>query len=193
MDKNRKVVSESADAKYVGISNFEQFRENPFIPNLLIPKGNKNVTIAKSNKAIFNTSTGEIDDNTLFIGMKKELDKDQFVKIFHSQLQVIFDLSKAALKIFSYIASVTEFGDKILFDLEDCKNYTGYKGVESIYKGIGELLKAEMIARTKQSNVYFINPQIFYKGDRIVLVTEYRKKREKKALNPSQINLFEGE
>lgn len=190
MENNRKEDSINSDVKYIGISNFEQFRENPFIPNLLFPRGNKNITIAKTDKAIMSRETGEIEENTLFIGVKKELDKDQFVKIFHSQLQVIFDLSKAALKVFGYIASVTEFGDKILFDLEDCKNYTGYKGLEAIYKGISELLNAEMIARTKQSNVYFINPQVFYKGDRIVLVTEYRKKREKYAIDPNQGALF---
>lgn len=190
MEENRKEDSINSEFKYIGISNFEQFRENPFIPNLLIPRGKKNITIAKSDKAIMSRETGEIEENTLFIGMKKELDKDQFVKIFHSQLQVIFDLSKAALKVFGYIASVTEFGDKILFDIEDCKEYTGYKGLESIYKGLAELLNAEMIARTKQSSVYFINPQVFYKGDRIVLVTEYRKKREKSILNPNQGTLF---
>ena len=152
------------------------------------------VTIAKTDKGIFSKSTGEIDEDTLFIGVKKELDKEQFIKIFHSQLQVLFDLSKAALKLFSYIASATEFKDRIIFDLEECKRYTGYKGKEAIYKGLAELLKADMIARTGASNIYFINPQIFYKGDRIVLVTEYRKKKEKvRSLDPNQSKLWDKE
>jgi hypothetical protein len=173
------------------VVDFPENHENPFIPNLLIKKGNKNVVIAKSDKAIFSTSTGEVDGDTLFIGTKKELDKDQFVKIFHSHLQAIFDLSKASLKVFSYIASVTEYGDRIIFNLEDCKKYTGYNSKETIYKSLAELLKADIIARTDASNLFFINPQIFYKGDRIVLVNEYRKKRESQSVNISQKSLFD--
>lgn len=173
------------------VMDFPENKENPFIPNLLFPKGRKNIIIAKSDKAIMSKETGEIDEDTLFIGTKKELDKDQFVKIFHNHLQILFDLSKASLKIFSYIASITEFGDKIIFDLEDCKKFTGYTSKETIYKGLARLLEAEMIARSGASNIFFINPQIFYKGDRIVLVTEYRKKRGKSILDPSQRTLWD--
>jgi len=173
------------------VVDFPENHENPFIPNLLITKGKKNIIIAKTDKAIMSRETGEVEEDTLFIGTRKELDKDQFVKIFHSHLQAIFDLSKASLKVFSYIASVTEYGDRIIFSLEDCKKYTGYNSKETIYRSLAELLKADIIARTDASNLYFINPQIFYKGDRIVLVNEYRKKREKKSINPSQTLLFD--
>jgi hypothetical protein len=182
MDNSSKEIARVVD--------FPENQENPFIPNLLIKRGKKNIIIAKSDKAIMSRGTGEIEEDTLFIGTKKDLDKDQFVKIFHSHLQAIFDLSKAALKIFSYIASVTEFGDRIIFHLEDCKKYTGYNSKETIYRALAELLRADIIARTDSSNLFYINPQIFYKGDRIVLVTEYRKKREKYAIDPNQAALF---
>jgi hypothetical protein len=188
MEDNKKSNSD----KYIKIKGFQQYKENPFIPNLLVPRGKKNIVVSRqSDKALISTITGEIDDDTLFIGQTKELDKEQFVKIFHSQLQAIFDLSKSALKIFSYIASVTAFNDRILFDLEECKKFTGYRGSEAIYKGIGELIKAEIIARTVHHNIFFINPQIFYKGDRIVLVQDYRLKRKKQVHeNPNQLSLL---
>lgn len=182
---------ENKSIQMSAIKDFKQHNENPFIPNLLIKKGKKNIVIAKTDKALFNKSTGEMDDDTLFIGTKKDLDKDQFVKIFHSHLQAIFDLSKATLKVFGYIASVTEFGDKIIFDIEDCKKHTGYSSNNVIYKALTELLKADIIARTEKAYLYYINPQVFYKGDRIVLVTEYRKKRERTALpNPNQASIW---
>lgn len=173
------------------VMDFPENQENPFIPNLLIKRSKKNIIIAKTDKAIMSRETGEIEEDTIFIGTKKDLDKDQFVKIFHSHLQAIFDLSKSALKLFSYIASITEYGDKIIFNLENCKKYTGYNSKETIYRALAELLKADIIARSDASNLFFINPQIFYKGDRIVLVSEYRKKKENGRISVSQSTLWE--
>lgn len=164
------------------ILDFPENRENPFVPNLIIPKGKKNVVIARSDKMLMSRESGEVDEETLFIAAKKDVDKEQFVKIFLSNVQALFDLSKSTLKVFSYFASITEFGDKVIFDLEDCKEYTGYSSRQTIYRAIADLLAAEVIARTSANNLFFINPQIFYKGDRIVLMTEYRKKKIPKSI-----------
>lgn len=175
------------------ITDFPQHRENPFIPNMLFPKGTKSVAIGRSkDKRVVDTVTGEIDDS-LFVSIKKEVDKEEFVKIFHSQLQTLFNLSKCALKVLSYFMSITKFNDELDFDLEDCKAYTGYSSKESISNGIAELLKNEMIARGKNPYKYYANPSIFYKGDRIVLVTEYTQKRKKGLEDANQLDLFNRE
>ncbi|MFC5534812.1 RepA protein, partial [Rhodocytophaga aerolata] len=100
-------------------------------------------------------------------------------------------LSKPAQKVCAYVMSITEFNDRIIFELDDCKKFTGYTSNEAVYKGLTELLDNEMIARASASNLFFINPQVFYKGDRIVLLTEYRKRSFKKMSNPNQADLFE--
>ena len=183
----------SENVIYLGLSSFKQHEASPFISNLSFPIGKKNAIIGKSDESILNNDTGEIIDNSLYIARKHDVDKDHFVKIFHAHLSAIFDLSKCALKIFSYIASVTQYDDQIIFNLKKCCEYTGYKGVESIYKGLAELCNAEIIARTTDYNLYYINPQLFYRGDRMVLVTEYRKKKISsiKPADPNQTALFE--
>lgn len=173
------------------ITDFPQHRENPFIPEMLFPKGTKSIAIGRPNdKTLVDNVTGQID-NSLFIGIRKEVDKEEFVKIFHSQLQSLFNLSKCALKVLSYFMSITKFNDELLFDLDDCKSFTGYSSKESVSNGIAELLKNEIIARGRNSYRYYANPSIFYKGDRIVLVTEYKEKRVKAFENVSQLDLFE--
>lgn len=175
----------------VKISDFPQYRENPFIPNILFPRGTKSVAIGRpKDKAVFDKVTGEVDDS-LFIAVKKEVDKEEFVKIFHSQLQALFNLSKCALKVLSYFMSITKFDDELDFDLEDSKKFTGYSSKESIFNGIAELLKNEIIARGKNPYKYYANPSIFYKGDRIVLITEYTQKRKKGITDENQLSLFE--
>jgi hypothetical protein len=184
-------MEDKTNSELLGLSKYKQHEDNPFMPNLMFPVGKKNAVFSKSEDVLLNIETGEVKENTLFIGRKHEVDKEQFVKIFHAHLSAIFDLSKCALKIFAYIASVTQYDDKIIFNLKKCSEHTGYKGKESIYKGLAELCNAEIIARTTEHNMYFINPKIFYRGDRMVLLNDYRMKKSSKIVaDPNQISLF---
>jgi hypothetical protein len=171
-------------------SELESCKQNPFMSNLLIPKRKRNVRIANSDKAILDKGTGEVE-STLFLGQTKTIDKEQFVKIFHNSLQSLFDLSNVSIRVFAYIGSVTTFDDKIIFDVEECKSFTNLTSRTTIYKALTELIEAEFIAKSNLNNIFYINPQIFYKGDRIVLVNEYKVKRNKELLNLAQIKLFE--
>lgn len=162
-------------SKDIGIRDFPKNKSNPFIKNIIIPRRNQTIILGKDkDKIIVNGETGEIDD-TLFIAIKKELDKEQFVKLFHNQLQSIFELSKKALKVFAYIASITEYTDKIIFEIEKCKNFTGYSSKATVLNGVAELLEKEFIAKSSITNIYYINPQIFYRGDRLVLISDFKK------------------
>lgn len=173
------------------LSEFPQHRENPFMPNLMIPTSQRTVAIGRpKDKRIIDSMTGEMDDS-YFIGIRKELDKEEFVKIFQSQLQAIFDLSKAALKVLSYFMSIAKFSDELDFDLKDCIAFTKYKSKDTIFSGITELLNNEIIARGRNPYKYFANPSVFYKGDRIVLVTEYRMSKKKGLESTSQLDLFD--
>ena len=185
------------------IIDFPKNEENPFITDLLsIKRKNKTVAVAR-NKAVVDRLTGEATD-AVFMGIQREVDQDDFVKIFTAGMKELFDLSKNTLKVFSYLLSITTFDDKIFFDLNQCKRYTGYNSRETIFKAIRELLQNEVIAKTVHPNVYFINPTYFYKGDRLVMIREYRVKKESKALpldtdtrdlddKSKQPSLFDGE
>jgi len=121
------------------LSDFPQHRESPFMDNLLVPSTHRTVAMGRpKDKRIVDALTGEIDDS-YFIGIKKELDKEEFVKIFQSQLQAIFNLSKCALKVLSYFMSVAKYSDELDFDLEDCKIFTKYSSKDTIFNGITEL------------------------------------------------------
>jgi hypothetical protein len=184
-------MSTEAKLTEAKLSDFPQHRENPFIPEMLFPKGTKSIAIGRpKDRALVDTVTGQIDDS-LFIGIRKEVDKEEFVKIFQSQLQSLFNLSKRALKVLSYFMSITKFNDELLFDADDCKKFTGYSSKESIFNGIAELLKSDIIARGRNPYRYYANPSIFYKGDRLVLITEYKQKKVRSLDDQGQLDLFE--
>jgi len=174
-----------------GITEFPMNRESPFLDNLIFPTRRTTIALARSqDKGLLDKVTGEIDD-TLFIATKRDLDKEEFVKIFQSELKTIFELSKSALKVLSYFMSVSGFSDELDFDIEDCLEFTCYSSKQTIANGIVELLEKEIVARGKNPYKYFANPKIFYKGDRLVLISDYRLRKKGDIAAVNQMSLFE--
>ena len=162
---------------------------NPFLEVLSVPLVPKMNAFISKDKAIINTNTGELDDDVLLTGKRKYVDGEHFVKIFVKEMEVMFELSKAAQKVFSYMLLKVRYDDHLIFDLEECLKKTGYISKPPIFAGIGELLKNNFIAKTRHQFVYWINPKLFYKGDRLVVIREYRKaKKERVASN--QLDIF---
>jgi hypothetical protein len=52
-------------------------------------------------------------------------------------------------------------------------NHTGYKSKKTIFTGLSELLENKFIARGNHPYKYFINPTIFFNGDRITFLKQY--------------------
>ena len=38
--------------------------------------------------------------------------------------------------------------------------------------------------------MYWINPKLFYKGDRLVIIREYRKAKKDTIVGPNQLDMF---
>lgn len=174
------------------LSEFPMHRDNPFVDNLMVESKRKIIgRVGVGKKAIVNMESGEVE-SSLVMGISQEVDKEEFVKLYLSSLQIIFGLSKKALKVLSYLINVNEIQkDTVLFDMEDCMIHTDYTSKATLISGITELLSMQIIARGKAKNLYFINPSVFYRGDRIILVREYKKKKSSKYETPkNQLTLF---
>ena len=171
------------------IRDFDEYSENPFLKILNVPLAPKTHTFISKDRAIINTSTGELDDDILLTGKKKFVDGEHFVKIFVKEMEAIFELSRAAQKVFSYMLLKVGYDDRLIFDIEECLEKTGYGSKPPVFAGIGELLKNNFIAKTRNQFVYWINPKLFYKGDRLVVVREYRKAKKNK-VPKNQLELF---
>lgn len=49
-------------------------------------------------------------------------------------------------------------------------------GYSTVYRSITQLIEKKLLAKADMTGCYYINPQIFFKGDRIILLNEYIKK-----------------
>lgn len=193
--------------KKVSITNFPTNRENPFLKQAVeqvqshVVKRYQNST-GSSKQAILqaiNPETKEPVGYTSFV-RKIEVDDEQFTKVYAANLQAFFDLSKTGMRVLAYVFTCMKVSkDTILFDMEDAMSYCGYKNHRSVYLGLTELLKANIIARGKNENLYFINPMIIFNGNRISFINQYVKKSaskeidedETESLTPKQLEYFE--
>lgn len=128
--------------------------------------------------------TGEVSA-VATIHTVEERDDEQFVKVFADGVKASFGLTKTAHRVFQAI-------------LDEYQNTPMSKGyVDSIYlhffdgglsgrdlkmsektfqRGLKELLSMGFIA-PKNPNLYWVNPTLFFKGDRVAFIKEYRRKK----------------
>lgn len=167
------------------LTSYEKNRENPFVKQAVEQVQNN---IVKKYRTAGNTSQKAIlkaiDSENNVIGHTQfvkqiEVDEEKFTKIYLSQFSSFFDLKPQAIKVFGYIMN-NLFKDKdyFYFDREECAEYTGYKSEKSIYIGLANLIENEIIARGKNDTTYYINPMVFFNGDRITFAKTYVKKQK---------------
>lgn len=161
---------------YKSIKSYETNKNNPFMIKTVthIDKGDKFILVGnKKSDLMIDGSTNEVKAHTV-MAKRTKIDRAQFVKIYTSTIRGWFDLSKTAMKVFSYIAcTIKPNQDQFILIFEECMEFTGYKSKKSIIQGLTELIDNDIIARSKTSVMYFINPSFFFNGDRLTLLQQY--------------------
>lgn len=159
---------------------------NPFCfdTELKIETRKKNLTVSRGTELIERKDTSK----SYFANIvhTQEVDKEEFIKLYTSQIKAYFDLTKTAYKVFFIFLRI--YQDAIGKDhfYLSCKKAMSlaekidhFVLSESIfYRGIKELIEKHIIAKTNEKNWYFINPAIVFNGDRARFVSEIIKKKE---------------
>ena len=183
--------------QYKKLSEQEEFLENPFIQ-----KAVEDIRIVKKTQTISTKGRGEIqmivsgDEVTGHSAFMRivEVDEDKFAKLYLSQLCAFWDLSKPALRVFSYVLTTLQpKKDSFIFLMDECIKYTGYSQRNHIITGLSNLIEAGIIARSKYSFRYFINPLVIFNGDRVTFAKTYIKKVKKLEINPNQMDIFDSQ
>ncbi len=186
------------------ITKFDKNEENPFM-NQAIESIDKNIvkkyksstnTDQKATLVAYDPNTSEILGHTRFI-RQIEVDEEQFTKLYLANFRAFFDLSQSAIRVFGYLMTCLKpKNDMIFFRLSDCKKYTKYNTSKPIYKGLEELLIAEIIARGPHESFWFINPMVVFNGDRVSFARTFVKKKQssiKSEEDKRQLSLWETE
>ena len=177
--------------KYQNSNGIIASKINPFVTEMIstINQGYKVTGFATTQKDVISRTTGEITDEVAITGFKKIVDKDEFVKIFSNSIYEIFDCSKRAKDVFTMLLKCYMKGeynaDKVYFTFEVAQDDYLYPRTQSTFiSAINELMKKRFIAKVERQHGWFwINPNMFFKGDRMILMQDIALKGSKAAKN----------
>jgi hypothetical protein len=180
--------------KKVGV--YEKFKENPFVEkaigDMIVRK--KTQVMRTGNKdeiQMITNSNGGVEGYSAFMRYV-EVDEEKFAKLYLSQLCSFWDLTKASIRVFSYMLSILKpKQDSFILRMNDCLDYTKYKNRKDVMNGIGGLIDSGIIARSEYEFEYFLNPMVVFNGDRVTFAKTYiKKKKSAEGENENQLNLF---
>ena len=170
----------------------ERHKTNPYVKDMLIPVGKKNVritTLGKDDNVLVNQHTGEVTGT--HVVAHKRVDKEKFIKTFADYMAFTFDLSKCgnkALRVVMWALKEQPSGkDKVILDKYTheafMEAHAGLKppltlSYATFTRGLPELEKAQIIAKTIRVGTYFINPNCMFNGDRIAFSTVIERETE---------------
>lgn len=114
-------------------------------------------------------------------GMKAGLsDRQPYIKIFTSGLESLMNLSGPAVKVLIWIMkNIKPKQDRVLLAPTKVAKELGYAGAKPVHDAVNDLITNQVIARahtgSRSQPAYWINPTIFYNGNRRHL---YKKNNE---------------
>lgn len=170
----------------------DRHKTNPFVSNMVVPVKGKHVKLSrlgKDDNILINQATGEVHGTHLTT--YKRVDGEQFVKVFTANVGLTFELTSAGIKSFSVLLWAVQ-NKAISKDEVDLDSYalddfmSEHKDKEpplklslaTFKRGLKELERAQIIAKTIRQGRYFINPNFVFNGDRIAFTTVIEKATE---------------
>lgn len=170
-----------------------RFKENPFVDALNVTTKGKRITVAplgEDNSVLVNQITGEVKATS--ISTFKQVDDAKFLKLFAENIALTFDLKSAGIKAFNILCFALQKEirkDTVELDkyvLEDFIEYYESRdppvslrlSEATFMRGLKELEKAQIIAKTLKRGRYFINPSFVFNGNRLVFTTIIERKSQ---------------
>lgn len=164
---------------------------NPLLEGVTVTAKQRKVYAQLQGTQFYNADTGEVAQASVVHAIE-EKDEAEFVKVFGAGVAAVYSLSKTAQRVFYALLREYEktplqggYADSIYlawFGDGLCGRDIGMSE-KTWQRGMQELLDKGFIA-PQLPNVFWVNPALFFKGNRIVMVREYVR-RQSKAPTPA--------
>lgn len=129
-------------------------------------KGITQVVVKGKERIVVDSQSGEVLELS-DIAKSRKIDSLPFIKLYTEGIVALMGLSTSGLKVWGYVAmGLKKSQTSFVLPIETCREAIGYKNSRDVYKGLNELLRANMIVSNDDSS-YSINPNMFYNGKRI--------------------------
>ena len=149
-------------------------RENPFHEELLdefkVTKKREYLSGDKGVQQLIVNNEDQIIGESRFFRIKK-YDNEKFTKIFTARMTNMWDMIPSATRVYSYIlTNLPKESTEMYLFIEDVKKFTRYKAENSVWRGINWLITNNFIAKSYKPGFYWLNPTLFFNGDRVAFV-----------------------
>jgi len=157
------------------LTELERFRRNPFIESLDIPKVHKvDYFNSVKEEAVAMPDGTAIKFNSF--RKKNVVDPTKFVKLYSETIGIWFGFSKPAQNMIMYVMSkLIKNTDFIYASLNDYAEITKVYSRPAMNRGILELCNKGVLAKSCDTNKYFINPAYIFNGNRFATIELFEK------------------
>lgn len=180
----------------------ERYETNPFLENMIVPVKGRQVRLSRlgrDDNVLVNQTTGEVLGT--HVTTYKPVDGEQFVKLFTANIGLAFDLTSAGIKAFTVLMWSVQSNalakDEVILDavtlerfLRD-QNSKKQLSLTTFRRGIAELTRGQIVAKTTRKGSYFINPNFVFNGDRIAFTTLIERKKKIEKGSPETVDTFD--
>ena len=180
-----------------------RYKTNPFLADMIVPAKGKQIQLTRlgrDNNVLIDRSTGEVRGT--HIVTYKKVDQEQFVKLFTNNIALTFDLSASGIKAFNVLVWAIQKTaieqDTVVLDTYIRQDFidthvntkkTLKLSQATFQKGLAELVKSKIIAKTIRRSFYWINPNFVFNGDRIAFSTLIEKRSQSDQNNQDNLQL----
>ena len=171
--------------------------ENPLMQGAVVRSKERHVASGMRSELI-NEKTGEIQAVST-IHRVKQVDDAEFVKVFAEGVKAMYGLNRTGMRVFQAVLEEYQstkmnggYADAIYlswFGEGLCGRDIGMSEA-TFHRGMKELLLKKFIY-PRSSSVYWVNPSLFFKGDRVAFVKEYRRNKPVEGDGHLQTDAFE--
>jgi len=162
------------------------YEKNPFWQPTEVKVGKRHIRVAGGRHI---SDEGETVEHS-GIHIVQEVDREQFVKLYTKNMRAIFDLPPRALKLLNAVLDTIQQNpnmDAIYLPWFEVQEYNERHNIRlsqtSFHRAMRDLLERGFLAEALAPNKYWINPHLFFNGDRMTFIKEYRIKNDPKNIN----------
>lgn len=162
--------------------------ENPLVEPQEIKTRKRHVKTGVKRELV-DRDTGEVHAQSV-IHKITEYDPETFVKVFAAGIRATFDLSQTGAKVFQAVLDAY-YHESMTGGYADCVRLFWFgDGLDgrsigmsqyTFNRGLKELIAMKFLS-PRSPDLYWVNPAMFFKGDRVAFVDELRRKRSDPAI-----------
>jgi len=157
------------------------YSENPSIPKKDgLSRPRKKQLGNEQRGLVINSNTGEVlGAGTAIMYEWEEVDSERFVKLFIGALTKATGMSKTGLAIFNVVYNqmrATPNSDRVLLSFYRASQEIKELNERTYRRGVRELLDRDILYRSAEDGVFFVDITCMFNGDRLAFVKAYHLK-----------------